>query len=566
MPTTVRVLILTDADGAYVAHNNRFAMTELLEALQADAGDGYKFVVTKAHRYSKAVFESRFPSRQQGADAGKDHFVFDSSFTVSLYDELWLFGVASSNPNGPYKDLSGYALTPAETQLVQQFMDAGGGVFAVGDHDDLGRDLCASLPRVRSMRRWQFDYVAAKADYSGYDEGSGDNPPVSGPYRHSTIVQDADGHYEFDNQSDDLPQTIRPVITTLVSGTPYLTQVESYPHPLLCGMDGVIDVLPDHMHEGQCQVPADLTGKYVSGKQTLDEYPSYLGQSLAPQVVAWEDIAGRAAEGGFTDPGKSAGFDDNETLYGDTSGAIAAWDGQLVNAGRVVVDSTFHHFFDVNIVGVSNDLTHGWGADEGQTKLLGLKNSPSPQAQAAYKAIRQYWRNIARWLAPANLQVSWSLQWIKLAASDARLREGVGIAHDLDGKMRLGAGMDKIMGAFLPPCAILSISSVGVPNPLSVILRHWFILMTLPDPGPEGPNWRLLPLSVSAISQLALGVSALTVREASRKEGVSDAELVALLRTANAHAMHQLFGAQLRGLERGALNAAHWLKQIQQKQ
>lgn len=564
MTTTVRVLMLTDADGSYVAHNNRFALTELIDALQQDAGDGYQFVVTKAHRYPQSVFESHYPGQQQGADPGKDHFVFDAGFTTQHYDELWLFGVASSTLDGPYRDPSGYALTAAELEYVQQFMDAGGGVFATGDHDDLGRDLCGLIPRVRSMRRWQFDYVAAKADYTGYDESSDDSPPVMGPYRHSTTVQDAQGHYEFDNQSDDVPQTIRPEITTLISGTPYVRLTERYPHPLLCGMDGVIDVLPDHMHEGQCQVPSDLTAKYTSGGKLKDEYPSFWGQPLAPQVVAWSDIVGRGAQGGFNDPGKSFGFDDNEPLYSDTAGAIAAWDGQLVNAGRVVVDSTFHHFFNVNIVGVGDDLKHPWTADDGQAKLLGLKNSTSPQGQAAYKHIRQYWRNIARWLAPEPLQLSWSVHWIKKAAFDGRLREGLGWAHDLSGKMRLGAGMYKIMGAFLPPCASLSISGVGVPNPLSVLLRQWFILINLPDPPPDGPSWRELPVSVSAISQLALGVAAVTVRELARRgERVSDAQVVAAVRKANAQALAQLFAAELRGLEQAVANTGRWLRQLQ---
>lgn len=563
MTTTVRILMLTDADGSYVAHNNRFALTELIDALQADAGDDLQFVVTKAHRYPQAVFTQTYPNRQQGADQGKDHFVFNSSFNVSAYDELWLFGIASSNPKGPYQDLAGYALTQSEVEVIQQFMDAGGGVFAVGDHDDLGRDLCGPLPRVRSMRRWNFDYVQAKTDYSGYDESSGDSPPALGPDRHSTTVADANGHYEFDNQSDDVPQTIRPVLTTLISGSPYLTVIESYPHPLLCGIDGVISVLPDHMHEGQCQVPDVLTGKYTSGGKQQDEYPLYLGQPLPPQVVAWEDIVARDAEKNFTDPGKATGFDDNEQLFADTAGAIAAWDGHLVDRGRVVVDATFHHFVNVNIVGVGDDLRHGWAPDEGQVKLLGLKNSPNAAAQQAYKQIRQYWRNIARWIAPSSLQVAFSIHWLKKAALDGRMRELAGLPYDLGGQLRYGAGMYKIMGAFLPPCASLHVSSVGVPDPLSVLLRQWFILKHLPDPPPDGPGRGILPIGVRTLSQLSLGVAAVTIRRAMASgRKANDHELLVAIRAATHKAMQSLFNEQLKGYKHAAHETEKWLGQL----
>jgi hypothetical protein len=64
MSTIVRVLMLADADGSYVAHNNRFALTELIDVLEADSWDGWKFVVTKAHRYPKALFESTYRKGQ----------------------------------------------------------------------------------------------------------------------------------------------------------------------------------------------------------------------------------------------------------------------------------------------------------------------------------------------------------------------------------------------------------------------------------------------------------------------------------------------------------------------
>jgi hypothetical protein len=35
--------------------------------------------------------------------------------------------------------------------------EQGGGLFATGDHEDLGAGMCARIPRVRSMRYWKLD-------------------------------------------------------------------------------------------------------------------------------------------------------------------------------------------------------------------------------------------------------------------------------------------------------------------------------------------------------------------------------------------------------------------------
>ncbi|MEX3845567.1 hypothetical protein [Paraburkholderia sp. BR10882] len=554
----MRVLIVVDGDGGYSAHNNRFGLTELIDAIESDAGDGLKFSVTKAHRYDAVTFANRYPMFEQGADIEKFVFTKDT-FNIAAYDELWLFGFASSNGFGPYKDPINFDLQHDELQVIEEFMESGGGVFATGDHDDLGKDLCSTLPRVRSMRRWNFDYVKAGTDYTGYDEGSGDSPPVQGPYRHSTIVKNAEGHYEFDNQSDDIPQTVRPFLTTIASGTPYGRVYETLPHPLLCGLDGVINVLPDHMHEGQCQVPDDLTATFDLNGEQRDEYPSYRGGPLSPQVVAWEDIIARDVQPQFTDPygARFPGSNDNEALEADTSGAIAAWDGHVVHRGRVVVDATFHHFVNVNIVGVGDDLHEkNWSADE-SVKYLGLKSSTSPEAQAAYRHIRQYWRNIARWLAPSTLQFSFGIHWIRNAAIDGRIRQEIGRAVDAAGQTRVGAAMRDIMGVFLPPCAQLAVSSVGIPDPLAILLGHWYIIKTLPDPPPE------LPVTLAAMSQLCLGVSATVVRRlTAAAPNADDHELASAIRETSERALREFFIQQEAAYEQAARNTGIWVKQL----
>ena len=541
MTTSVSILIVTDGDGAFdQVSPHRFGLTTLIAALQSNVQDGMAYTIKTAHRYPKA----KYP---QAASADFDGFVFDASFSLAKYDELWLFGIASSNPQGSYKDPTGFALRDEELAIIQDFMDAGGGVFATGDHDDLGRDLCGTIPRVRSMRRWTFDYVQAGPTYSGYDEDSDFSPPAMGPFRHSTINADASGRYEFDNQSDDVPQTIEPVITTLVSGSPLARMFTHIPHPLLCGTDGVIKVLPDHMHEGQCEMPAKLDTTYVSHGNVRAEYPPFGGAPLSPQIVAWENIAGRSVTGP-ADPGKAAGYDDNEELEPDRAACIAAWDGQVVNHGRVVVDSTFHHFVDVNFLGVGVDATHNWAADE-TAKTLGLANSTTVDGKAAYKHIRQYFRNIARWLAPRSKQADFAIGWIRRAALDSRISKTIGTAYGVEGKIRYGAGMFTVMRNFIPYCATIEISSTGSPNPLAVILGHYFIIKTLPDPPQEHPNWAELGVNIDTLSKFALGAAGVVVNQLVRREpGIQDKELLSVVREIMGREVKAYLQAEIAGL------------------
>ena len=120
-----------------------------------------------------------------------------------------------------------------------------GGVFAVGDHADLGASLCSRIPRVRAMRRW----TAAQ-----------NVPPNFCLTRHDTLLSGIDGIYQFNDESDDIPMPIEPKMFALPS---YLVfQHREAPHPLLCGTKGVIRVLPDHPHEGEVIEPASLLNDF----------------------------------------------------------------------------------------------------------------------------------------------------------------------------------------------------------------------------------------------------------------------------------------------------------------
>ena len=182
-----------------------------------------------------------------------------------------------------------------------------------------------------------------------------------------------------------MPQAIRPVLQRLF----ILDEaVVSWPHPLLCGRDGIITTLPDHMHEGDCVVPshfsdeAEQFGRVEGSRPSVFrtyrtvEYPrSADGQRVVPEFVARSAI---------TVPGRE----------GETFGAIAAYDGHRANVGRVAVDSTFHHFINGNLVPYFHP-------DLGLARLA----ERADELVRVRRALEDYYRNVAFWLAPpAKLQ------------------------------------------------------------------------------------------------------------------------------------------------------------------
>ena len=232
-------------------------------------------------------------------------------FDIDDFHVVWLISIDSSTAT---------AMTNAELTVLATFMDGGGGILATGDHANLGAPLCGRIPRVRSMRNWQ-------------------SPPPIGPDRNDATQAGSDTAYTFDDQSDAVPQPITPRWYGTSFSHPYLSFSNRYPHPILCGPRGVIEILPDHMHEGECVEPADLdaTVTDIPGYGG-DEWPSLTGGGgrLGPEVIAWsKNVPGHTMlhiplfGSDATDPD----WIDDETLsQAKTYGAIGAYDGH--RAGR----------------------------------------------------------------------------------------------------------------------------------------------------------------------------------------------------------------------------------------
>jgi hypothetical protein len=136
-------------------------------------------------------------------------------------------------------------------------------------------------------------------------------------------------------------------------GVPYGRRV----HRLFCGRTAPITVFPDHMHEGHLVVPSALPA---------DPWPSGPSGQPRPEVIA-------------------QGTDKRNGRIYDL---VIAYDGHEVSVGRIVADSTWHHYFNVNLKGF-------------------------PAGGPVLSQLAQFYVNLAVWLAPPakRAQIACWLRW-----------------------------------------------------------------------------------------------------------------------------------------------------------
>lgn len=306
-------------------------------------------------------------------------------FDPDTFDQIWFFGDwpgLDANPPTVTDDIIDrpqYSpMGDDELKILAEWMERGGGVFAAGDHSLLGASMCSRIPRVRTMRKW----TRAQGVPSFADED-----------RHETLVHSAQG--ALAQEGDRWPQLIYPVLR-FDTTVPF--NLGGIPHPLLCGEHGVIDHFPDHMHEGSVVEDEDVELDRPLGIPGFDgvEYPT------APLVIGPTHDISAAAHGGLAGlaggpgPGEVAGpfgirprphmvahgLTTNRDAQPKRFGLIAAYDGDAAEVGRVVVDSTWHHWFSMNLVGFRDE------------------------APGFYRGMQNYYRNVALWLATPEQRAS----------------------------------------------------------------------------------------------------------------------------------------------------------------
>lgn len=338
-PAQVRILMYADDRIAFVG-GEFGGLTYVKTLLESRVYFYVDFEITTAHRNRSNV----------GATLPEPRLLTDPDLDIMKnFDEIWFFGF-SNDPD----------LSKDELKLLDNFMKPPkcGGVLVTGDHENRGKGIAGDITRASLMRR----YPAPKAERPEWN-----NSLEEGPDENNT--------FDLDDQSDDLPQTIR-YERFPVWSQPGIKRLYR-PHPVLCGPDGPIDVLPDHQHEGEAIAPT--CEKLGPEWPTRDD-----GHQECPFVIAW---------------GKTKEPDAGDREFG----VVSAYDGHNVNIGRIVADSSWHHWFDINLTGI------------GVPPYLGFE--ATPRGKAALKKIDAYFLNCGVWLAPPDKHAEmrkiawWSIVW-----------------------------------------------------------------------------------------------------------------------------------------------------------
>src|SRR6266540_328299 len=142
LPIPIRILILTEDEGSF-SPQHRFSLSEMIQALKTLDSFTVDFQITTAHRLTVSEDDPSISApglNNFAQDADIKGFRFDNPahFNPKNFDEVWLFGISAGHDDYfPVHPLSDH-----ELRILIQFMNAGGGVFATGDHEDLGRPLC----------------------------------------------------------------------------------------------------------------------------------------------------------------------------------------------------------------------------------------------------------------------------------------------------------------------------------------------------------------------------------------------------------------------------------------
>jgi hypothetical protein len=447
--------VLVVADGQLYFNDEDFGLSDFLGIIGEDPVRA-SVRITTAHRGNPGA------ARLNGA---KPNFVF-SDASLAGFEQVWLFAF---DPAGK--------LSPDEVSAVTRFMQAGKGVFATGDHENLGLAMCGEIPRVRSMRKWYWPGPGPLGEPRA--------PDGSTASRHDTNRPGRNGAFSFDDQSDAIPQPITPTMYSVMLG---INIVERYPHPLLCGPHGPIRVLPDHPHEGECIVPPVLDRVLDVGppgnRMSVTEFPlDSAGHRVVPDVIATSRMLPGASVPGV--PGKDDG---KPPIPGGSFGAIGTYDGHRAGVGRIVVDATWHHFININLTGTPT------GSDA--EKKLGFLHAATLPAghpervriERDYAQIRAYFQNIVMWLAPPTTQQCLAHQSLRYVAKSYPLVEELANVRDkrltFDDHVQIGASGYTALAALTRPCASIRILiDLRPPRLLKVFpIDPWH-----PVPHPEPP-------------------------------------------------------------------------------
>ena len=341
---TIKILLYTD--NPKIAETNDFGQFFGLGSMIARA---------EAHAPTFATLDFRWVCRNPNDDSPAANKL-DDVLRRESFDEIWFFGLHQSNTDqvslllrrgGPESELDEDEIAALTEWMGNREDGCGGGILMTGDHASenplngvastngnngdpapeflgLGRALGFAVPRAGALRKWE-------------------GPPTYHPNDSLSTI------FNGGLQQDRAPQQLE-LRTVNLNGDP---DASGQPHPLFYYREGrFIEVFPDHPHEGAVITPDEAT------PLDRDVWPvNASGTQVRPQVVAF---------------GRDARRPD------DPLNIIATYNGDLTGVGRIVADSTWHHYMNLNLRGFPHPAP---------------ENSPSDQ-------IGQFYANLAVWLAP----------------------------------------------------------------------------------------------------------------------------------------------------------------------
>lgn len=370
---TIRVLIYTD-DPNKIQENGNFGIRELRRQLAAHppafANIDLRPVVSR----------NSGPNINQHADRTLDHELDQNQATP--YHEVWFFGLHQINKDeyrfefpgggGPRSELNA-----AEVAALTRWMSVdpadgskGIGVLMSGDHANpppdqqpisgatkfcppgldhqtflsLGRALGINVPRAKFLRVWQGPPTHCEED------------------SFNTL-------FPPPNEIDASPQQLNlPRFDQYGNPNP-----AGEPHNVFRGKNGEwIQVLPDHEHEGAVFVPKDFPEDVWPSTGKIQPVPKYI-------AFGTDHRSGRSLK------------------------LLAAYDGHAVGLGRIISDSSWHHYLNFNLQSL--------GADD-----LGVQ---------AADQIGQFYSNLVVWLAPPQVRTSMTNAMFTWLATHPRMIEEI---------------------------------------------------------------------------------------------------------------------------------------------
>ena len=368
---TIKILLYTD--------DPRFSLSENFDQF---LGLGLMVERLNGHAPTFADISTTLVNRSNERHADNK---LDAVLARESFDEIWFFGAQQVNTTAEPES----ELTPNEVEALRQWMEGsaddgseGGGVLITGDHanplpayplgdipDDvdflgLGRAIGRYIPRAGLLRKWEGPPTARSQD------------------SYNTLVGSA-------FQMDRVPQELF-LQNVNEDGEP---DPDGQPHPLFFyGPDQCIEVFPDHGHEGAVLIPETLDDSWPTG-------PS--GQTQ-PYVVA----RGR------------------DRRNGHMLNLIAAYNGDLASVGRIVSDSTWHHYTNLNLLGFEY---------------------PAPVNSAADR-IGQFYANLAVWLAPRSKRMAMAQAMFSQIAEYTLQQEPQGEIENL------GLAAQSLLSTVASPC------------------------------------------------------------------------------------------------------------------